>query len=65
VFTIESNIEIPIPRLKYPFPDMKVGDSFFCQDKRVKNASAQFGNRHGMKFTIRVVEGGYRLWRVA
>lgn len=61
------------PRTKYPFPDMKVGDSFLVEapgnvrTSAVATTAKGWGNRHGVKFACRkVTEGkrqGIRIWR--
>jgi len=63
---VESGI--PMPQ-RYPFKDMQVGDSFAVppQAKRpsVTVAAKRFGDKHGMKFTIRKTPDGFRCWRIA
>jgi len=59
---------IPLPR-KFPFADMKVGDSFAVPSdvKRVavSVAAMRFGRKHGMKFTIRqLADKTFRCWRI-
>lgn len=77
-FKIESGIPLPgdcgrgRPR-KYPFPDMEVGDSFFCEGSHSRTvqfkaykAAQEYAHRNPpMKFSGRLVEGGIRIWRVA
>tara|TARA_R110002110_G_scaffold64634_2_gene178545 strand:- start:5248 stop:5493 length:246 start_codon:yes stop_codon:yes gene_type:complete len=77
---VEKNIPVPPlpqPKRLYPFPDMEVGDSFFCPAKvedallvvtRIRTASRAFRARHGAttkKFKIRRVAKGVRCWRTA
>ena len=61
---------------KYPLNDMRVGDSFLVpcepatqQDRRrISSAVTGYQKRRkdlGLKFSIRSVEGGVRVWRVA
>lgn len=77
-FKIESGIPLPDQwgrgrPCKYPFPDMEVGDSFFCEWSHSKTvqfnvytAAQEYARRHRpMKFSGRIVEGGIRIWRVA
>lgn len=72
---IEKNVPISEPQrgrnLKYPWPDMKKGDSFFVEGGRAMqqglNASAYvWCKRHHptRKFTTRAVDGGVRVWRI-
>ena len=70
-YKIEKNISIAealTSRNKYPFPKMKVGDSFFVEDimdKHVVRAAAySYGKYHGKKFRTRTVDGGVRVWRI-
>ena len=64
--------DVPIPEgagkksYKYPFSEMEVGDSFFTDVLREKlyPAASYYGKRNGKKFSIRKMEGGYRVWRI-
>ena len=70
---IERNI--PIPRSltsKYPLEYMEIGDSFLAHDKKeqykqtnIASSIRQWAIRHGdgMKFTVRQVDEGIRVWR--
>lgn len=78
-YKIEKNV--PMPEIhsgkgifrKYPFRDMKVGDSFFVPktalsdgSNSVRYAASYFKIRHpGYDFTVRKVENpdGWRIWR--
>lgn len=68
---IESTVPLPDdrPRLKYPFDDMQVGDSFLITDagmvKNARSAAWMYSKRHRMKFSCRKVDGGWRVWRTA
>jgi hypothetical protein len=72
-FQIEKNVAPPTSRgggkALYPFADMNVGDSFFVPEtiKRtnVQNAAYMYACRKNVKFSVRAVEGGLRVWRVA
>jgi len=77
VFKVDKDVEMPDknsgrPKV-YPFGDMCEGDSFFVPaDKgrptikqQIASAASVFGLRNNIKFSIRTVEGGYRVWRVA
>lgn len=68
-FKIEKNVPIPADRRKkskYPWKEMEIGDSFFVPGKGTHEFRAVPGaqKRYGMKFTMRAVEGGVRVWRV-
>lgn len=73
MFKIEKGVEAPAgtKRRKYPFQDMDIGDSFFIEDASPRHnhqiyaAASYAGSRHGKTFTVRTVEGGYRVWRLA
>lgn len=68
---VESTVPLPDdrPRLKYPFDDMQVGDSFLITEagmvKNARSAAWMYSRRHGMKFSCRKVDGGWRVWRTA
>lgn len=68
-YTIEK--KVPLPELrsdhKYPFSKMTVGDSFLWEGKtstKISVASNYYRKKLGFRFTIRAVEGGFRIWRV-
>lgn len=67
----EIKVESGIPvRKKYPFEQMKVNDSFAIpanvQRTTVTVAAKRFGDKNGMKFTVRMMEDrSYRCWRIA
>lgn len=60
---------IPVPR-SYPFAEMQVGDSFAVpeslQRMTVTVAAKRYGDKHGMKFTVRAMpDKSFRCWRIA
>jgi len=72
MYKIEKNIPIGFSKkLKYPFNQMKVGDSFFVKgDKKQANAVTVYAttykkNNAGTNFTCRSTEDGIRVWRTA
>ena len=70
-YTIEKNVKIPshvTGRMKYPWSEMEIGDSFFIEGKHTRNitgAAQNYGSHHNIKFTCRTVDGGVRVWRIA
>jgi hypothetical protein len=68
---IERNIPFPAPSRKegfFPFPKMKVGDSFFAERNILQmGSSRQYWEKKlkGTKFVIRSVPNGVRVWRVS
>ena len=69
-FKIETGIPIPPPQTgggRYPWRKMKVGDSFLVPGKTQKtwNGVSAAHKMTGFKFTVRTVEGGVRVWRIA
>ena len=62
---IESNIPMPT---RFPFADMKVGDSFLAPEGTNKSLVAVYASRHakktGTKFTVRRTPEGIRCWRI-
>ena len=72
MFKIESNIPLDImagARPKYPWRNMKVGDSVFFDGQNSQGnasvAAKMFGRMNGVKFASRSVDGGVRVWRIA
>ena len=76
-YHIEKGIPLPTmpTNMKYPWRDMKVGDSFFVPVKKESERTMrgaitssfynyQRGNR-GQRIALRQVKGGFRIWRVA
>lgn len=68
---IETGVPMPTkgrgaPR-KYPWYEMNVGDSFLVPGKTHKrwHATAKAERLTGFKFSVRTVEGGVRVWRIA
>lgn len=64
----------PEPLFRYPFEGLEVNESFFiaCEREdmpvianRVRSAAIQWGKRHAVRFTVRMVEDGVRVWRIA
>lgn len=60
---------IPIPN-KWPFAEMKPGDSFAIPPEIKRHTVAvsamRYAKRHGMKFTTRKMpDGTFRCWRTA
>ena len=52
----------------YPWSKMKVGDSMFIPNRKgsVVSTMASYRKRHhGERHTVRTVEGGVRVWRIA
>lgn len=65
MFEIEKGVPIPASRsFKYPFKNMEVGDSFFCQHQGVRSSAMHFGRRHKTKYKSIVEGNGYRVWRI-
>ena len=65
---------IPIPKLegkgrnlKYPWPDMEVGDSILIDYKGATGAAVAWAKRqgNGHKFAYRPAGEKFRVWRVA
>ena len=72
---VEKGIKVPqLPKHnRYPFKDMTVGDSFMVSynempaggAQNVRTAAYHTGKINGTKFTVRRVDGGVRVWRIA
>lgn len=67
---IEKGIPIPEKKSavnKYNFAEFEVGDSMLIDGSgpRIRSAAAQYGARLKKEFTVRKVDGGFRVWRVS
>ena len=75
-FTLEAGIPMPqdgpdYSRYKYPWRQMRVGDSFFVpavDDARrklthIRSLMYHHNNKHPEHFEARIVDGGVRVWR--
>lgn len=71
LFAIEKGVPVP-PRdngrtAKYPWADMRVGDSFFVpgvKTNAMAGSKAQAAKKHNAKYSMRSVDGGVRIWRI-
>ena len=72
---IETGIPVPsniTRKSKYPFKEMKIGESFFLTDKtdpekarkKVSAAATMFCREKACKFKTQTFETGVRVWRV-
>ena len=70
---IDTGVPVPAPKrpvppeTKYPWPDMKRGDSvlFGTQEGKAAYESARkWGQSRGIRFTRRLTTQGLRIWRV-
>ncbi len=68
LLVIEKGVAIPSKTkpCKYPWPQMKVGDSFLVNAPmpRMINASRAWGQRNKARFVVRQLDNGVRVWRV-
>jgi hypothetical protein len=68
---IEQGVTVPTNRSKYPFGDMEPGDSILFgmakQAQSCRVAALRFTRMHQPTwvFTLRKVDGGWRLWRIS
>jgi hypothetical protein len=79
MFQIESGVEIPpqaqpLRKMKYPFNQLNVGDSFVfpvgpdedreAVQNRLQSAAANWGRSREMRFVTRRIGSGIRVWRI-
>jgi hypothetical protein len=67
-FKLERDKPIPTDRVKYPWRDMKVGDSFFVPGMAVSAIAGSVSgasSRGAGKFRCRAENGGVRIWKIA
>jgi len=73
MFKVESGIPVPV-RLRYPFGELEVGDSFFIPEEEgdtrkaqvnVMSALRNYNSRHTpIKCTTQYSPEGVRVWRI-
>lgn len=72
-FKIERGVLMPSRRStesKYPFLELEIGDSFFVpedanKDNNIRASAHSVGFRNSKKFSVRKVDGGFRVWRTS
>lgn len=76
---IEKNIPMPHTRpVEFPIVEMDIGDSFFvkCENEKIKEYKTRIRIRNKIRaemvkheiirnYTVRKVEGGFRVWRIS
>ena len=70
IIEIDRGIPLPLPRLTYPWSQMKVGDSFFVNgDRKVYDrvrCAVKYQNQTTIrKYVTRRKSNGVRVWRMA
>ena len=68
-FKIEKNIPMPTnrgPVSRYPLKDMEIGDSFFVagRDHAARNIRGVLQRHRPKRFSVRMQDGGIRVWRI-
>lgn len=65
-----QGVEYPPARVRYAFNDMTVGDSLYLSDPRkaesARISAIQFARRNQLewRFSMRKMDGGWRLFRI-
>ncbi len=72
-FKIEKGVALPPPKRRYPFSEMKIGDSFFIPvedprtpdgDNRIRATVHTSARNRKIVATIQKVKGGFRVWKI-
>jgi len=64
---IENKIAIPSKPSKFPWAELKIGDSFLCpsgHESAFRSNVCVASKRLGIKLTVRKTPEGLRVWRV-
>jgi len=70
MYKVDTQVEYPDHRTRYPFKTMAVGDSILFPTRQLADnariSAFRFvrSTQPDWKFSLRTVENGYRLWRV-
>lgn len=66
---IDRRVPLPAERgnnaAKFPWSDLKVGDSFYSASAAARGGLYNIAKRHGIKITVRNEGDGVRVWRTA
>lgn len=65
---VEKGIPIPDEKVRYPYEELEVGDSFLVVDESIHNVcnkNVRAGRKLGIRLTARSVTNGVRVWRTA
>ena len=75
MFTIEKNVPLPVEgrehNLKYPYPEMEIGDSFLApatdcfEASKIRSSAYAWGRRNGHKFKTARDGDGIRVFMIA
>ena len=60
-----KGIPLPVPRCKFPWKEMQVGDSFLLPKGRNGNGIHTAGEAQGFKVSVRKEKDRYRVFRIA
>lgn len=67
-YIIDKNIPFPngntAPNTKYPFSQMKIGDSFLAKEKKAVVAASVWSKNKKRRFISRKEKDGWRIWRI-
>ena len=71
---VERGVPFPVTskvsKYRFPLGEMDIGDSFFVEAREgsfLSSASSlisRYGKTYSRKFATRVVDGGFRVWRI-
>lgn len=70
MYKVDAQVAYPDHRTRYPFQNMEVGDSILFPNRKLADnariSAMRFVRTHQpeWKFSMRTVEGGFRLWRI-
>ena len=64
------NTSMRVSKYRFPLGEMDVGDSFFVEAtaatflNSARSLISRYGKTYCRKFATRVVDGGFRVWRI-
>ena len=72
---VERGVPFPtqslrVSKYKFPLGEMEIGDSFFVEVKTdsflnsARSLISRYGKAYRRKFATRVVDDGFRVWRI-
>jgi hypothetical protein len=71
---VEKGVAFPstskVSKYRFPLGEMDIGDSFFVEAREgsflnsARSLISRYGKTFSRKFATRVVDGGFRVWRI-
>lgn len=61
---VDKKVPVPAARKVYPWKEIKVGESFFCDNPHARSNLYHAASYHKIKIKTAIDGDGIRVWRV-